>query len=200
VTPTAPTTDIPLFPLSSVLFPEGEMSLRIFEPRYLDMVRDCARNGSGFGVCLILHGHEVGEAAVPAAIGTLAHIVDFGTTPDGLLGIHVRGRERFRVQRSHVRDNGLAHGDVRICSEQPAQEIPTEFLLLSTILERLLEKLGGPHAKAPRARFDDAAWVAFRLAETLPLENTERQQLLQIDEPLERLGQLMHYLPRFQSG
>ena len=93
-----------------------------------------------------------------------------------------------------------AHGDVCICPDQPRLEIPAEFQLLSTILERLLEKLGGPHAKAPRTRFNDAAWVAFRLAESLPLENAERQQLLQIDDPLERLSQLMHYLPRFQSA
>jgi Lon protease-like protein len=198
--PHEPTTDIPLFPLNAVLFPGGQLALRVFERRYLDLVRDCARGGAGFGVCLILHGSEVGEPAVPAAVGTLAHIVDFYTLPDGLLGIRASGGCRFRVDRSRVRDNGLAHGDVHLWPDDPAVEVPPEYLLLVTILERLLEKTGGPHARAARACFDDASWVGFRLAEALPLENRERQHLLQLNDPLERLAQLVHYLPRFQSG
>jgi uncharacterized protein len=192
--------DIPLFPLGTVLFPGGLLELRIFEQRYLDMVRDCARDSAGFGVCLILQGDEVGKGAAPAAIGTVAHIVDFYTMPDGLLGIRAEGRSRFRVQRSRVRDNGLAHAQVRLWPDEPTVAVPPEFLLLVTILERLLEKFGGEHEKAPRERFDDASWVGFRLAEILPLENDERQLLLQTTDPLDRLTQLVHYLPRFQSG
>ena len=192
--------DIPLFPLNTVLFPGGLLNLRVFERRYLDLVRDCARGGPGFGVCLILQGREVGEAAVPAAIGTLAHIVDFYTNPDGLLGISVSGGRRFHVERSRVRDNGLAHGEVTLWPEEASVMVPSEFLLLATILERLLEKIGGPHGKAPRERFDDAAWVGYRLAEALPFDNRERQHLLQLGDPLDRLGQLMHYLPRFQNA
>jgi Lon protease-like protein len=193
-------TDIPLFPLRTVLFPEGLLELRIFEPRYLDMVRDCARDGRGFGVCLIVDGAEVGATAAPAALGTLAHIVDFYTLPDGLLGIRAQGGLRFRVEHARVRDNGLAHAHVQTFAHDACIRVPPDYLLLVTILERLLEKVGGAHAKAPRERFDDAGWVAFRLAEILPLENPERQQLLQLDDPLERLAQLVHYLPRFQAG
>ena len=194
------TLDIPLFPLHTVLFPGGEIALRIFEPRYLDMVRECARGDSPFGVCLILDGNEVGEPATPAAVGTLARIVDFSTTPDGLLGIRALGTQRFRLARSRVRDNGAAHGEVEAWSDEARVEMPVEFQLLATILERLLEKAGGTHAKAARENFDDAGWVGFRLAELLPLENRERQMLLQTTAPLERLAQLMHTLPRFQSG
>ena len=109
--------DLPLFPLSSVLFPEGALSLRIFESRYLDMIRDCARNDSGFGVCLILDGAEVGEPATPAAVGTYARIVDFNVQADGLLGILARGEHRFRVQQTRVRDNGLVHAQVERLEE-----------------------------------------------------------------------------------
>lgn len=192
--------DIPLFPLNAVLFPGGEIALRIFEPRYLDMVRDCARNDSPFGVCLILDGTEVGEPATPAAVGTLARIVDFSTTPDGLLGIRAQGTQRFRLARSRVRDNGAAHGEVEVWPDEARVQVPVEYHLLATILERLLEKIGGTHAKAPREAFDDASWVGFRLAELLPLENRERQMLLQTTDPLERLAQLLHALPRFQSA
>lgn len=192
--------DIPLFPLNSVLFPGGRLELRVFERRYLDLVRDCARSGAGFGICLILHGQEAGEPAVPAAVGTLAHIVDFYTGDDGLLGIRADGGARFRVAHTRVRDNGLVHGDAHFWPDEPVVPVPAEFALLATILERLLERMGGARARSGRERFDDASWIGFRLGEALPLENRERQHLLQMTDPLERLQQLMHYLPRFQKA
>ncbi|HEY6544165.1 MAG TPA: LON peptidase substrate-binding domain-containing protein [Dokdonella sp.] len=193
-------TDLPLFPLDAVLFPGGPLSLRIFEPRYLDLVRDCSRTGSGFGVCLILEGREAGAPAVPAAIGTVARIDDFYTLPDGLLGIGAIGGERFQVATTRVRDNGLVHGEVRLWPHEPEVAVPPEHGLLATILERLLEQLGGVHARAERGRLDDASWVGFRLAELLPLEQSEKQYLLQMTDPLRRLAQLQHYLPRFLRG
>jgi Lon protease-like protein len=161
-------------------------------------VRDCSRSGSGFGVCLILAGREAGEPAIPAAIGTVARITDFYTLPDGLLGIAAAGGERFQVATTRVRDNGVVHGDVRLWPDEPVIEVPAEHGLLATILERLLEQLGGHHARFERARLDDASWVGFRLAELLPLEQVEKQHLLQMTDPLRRLAQLQHALPRFQ--
>ncbi|MBA8882228.1 LON peptidase substrate-binding domain-containing protein [Dokdonella fugitiva] len=195
-----PLVDIPLFPLSAVLFPGGPLNLRIFERRYLDLVRDCARDGAGFGVCLILAGREAGDPAVPAAIGTLARITDFCTLPDGLLGISAEGGERFQVATTRVRDNGLVHGEVRFWPDEPGVEVPPEHSLLATILERLLDQVGGAAAKVDRARYDDASWVGFRLAEMLPLAQPEKQLLLQITDPVQRLAQLQHYMPRFQRG
>ncbi len=191
---------LPIFPLQAVLFPGGAMSLRIFESRYLDMVRDCARDSTGFGVCLILEGREVGEPALPAAVGTVARIIDFCTLPDGLLGISAEGGERFQVATTHVRDNGLVHGEVRFWPAEPVVEVPAEHGLLATILERLLDQIGGAAARVERARLDDASWVGFRLAELLPLAQPEKQQLLQITDPMRRLVQLQHYLPRFQRA
>ncbi|MEO5625853.1 MAG: LON peptidase substrate-binding domain-containing protein [Dokdonella sp.] len=191
-------TDIPLFPLSSVLFPGAPLHLRIFEQRYLDLVRECSRNTSGFGVCLILDGREVGEPALPAAVGTLARITDFCTLPDGLLGITAEGGERFQMSSTRVRDNGLVHGDVRFWPPEPPVQVPPEHGLLATILERLLDQIGAAYANVERARFDDASWVGFRLGELLPLEQTEKQHLLQMTDPVQRLAQLQHYIPRFQ--
>ncbi len=191
-------TDIPLFPLSSVLFPGAPLNLRIFELRYLDLVRECSRNASGFGVCLILDGAEVGEPALPAAVGTLARITDFFTLPDGLLGISAEGGERFQVNATRVRDNGLMQGEVRFWPPEPVVEVPPEHGLLATILERLLDQIGTAYAKVDRACFDDASWVGFRLGELLPLEQSEKQHLLQLTDPLRRLAQLQHYMPRFQ--
>jgi uncharacterized protein len=193
-------TDLPLFPLSCVLFPGGPLALRIFEQRYLDLVRDCTRRGSGFGVCLILQGREAGDPALPAAVGTVAQITDFYTLPDGLLGIAAEGGARFQVTSTRVRDNGLVHGEVRFWPDEPVVPVPPEHSLLATILERLIEKSGGPFAKAERACYDNASWVGFRLAEALPLAPPERQALLQMTDPLQRLASLMHHVPRFQRA
>lgn len=191
--------EIPLFPLNAVLFPGSTLGLRIFEARYLDMVRECARGGCGFGVCLIMQGQEAGEPALPAAIGTLARIVDFDTLPDGLLGISVVGGARFRVQQSRIRSNGLVIGEIRRWPEERGVPVPVEFSLLPAILERLAEQAGLSWRNGPRERYDDASWVSFRLAELLPLGDAERQHLLEITDPLERLAALRDAMPRFQK-
>lgn len=191
---------MPLFPLNAVLFPGGMLGLRIFEARYLDMVRECARSGSAFGVCLIMEGEEAGEPALPAAVGTRARIVDFDTLPDGLLGISVVGDARFRVQKSRIRGNGLLIGEVRQWPEEPGVPVPVEYSLLPAILERLAEQAGLSWRNGPRENYDDASWVGFRLAELLPLGDIERQHLLEITDPVERLAALRDAMPRFQKA
>lgn len=190
--------DLPLFPLSSVLFPGAPLQLRIFEPRYVDMVRECTRDSGPFGVCLILEGVEAGGAATPAAVGTLARITDFYTTDAGLLGISAEGSSRFRVTRARVRSDGLVRGDVQCWEDEPALPVPVELALLPTILERLVEQMQPSWRNAPRDCYDDASWVGFRLAELLPLDSGERQQLLEITDPLQRLAEVRDLLPRFQ--
>lgn len=192
-------TETPLFPLNAVLFPGSTLALRIFEARYLDMVRECARNNVEFGICLIMEGREVGEPALPAAVGTLARIVDFDTLPDGLLGISVCGGARFRVQKIRVRGNGLVLGDIRRWPIEPVVPVPVELSLLATILERLAEQAGLSWRSGPRERYENASWVGFRLAELLPLGDTERQRMLEITDPLERLEALRDAVPRFQK-
>jgi len=195
----SPLVEMPLFPLASVLFPGGQLQLRIFEPRYLDLVRECTRHGTGFGVCLILQGQEVGEPAVPAAIGTIARISDFHRDDDGLLGIVAEGGARFRVARSRVRSDGLLRGDVEVWPDEPGQQVPVEFALLQTILERLIETMAPHWRDAPRNAYDDASWLGFRLAELLPLDVGEQQRMLELNDPVQRLAELRDILPRFQK-
>ena len=173
--------------------------MRIFEQRYLSMLRECSGDDSGFGVCLMLEGHEAGAPALPAAVGTLARVCDFYTLPDGLLGINVTGAQRFQVVSSRIRDDGLIRGRVRLWEEEPAQALPAEFGLLATILERLIEQLGGPWMDAEQSNYDNASWVGYRLAELLPLPLHERQHLLELTDPIERLADLRDLLPRFQA-
>jgi Lon protease-like protein len=186
---------LPLFPLHSVLLPGAPLHLRVFEPRYLDLVRDCGRTGRGFGVCLILEGGEAGAPATPAAYGTEARIEDFGSTETGLLTLQLRGVRRFHVRRTRVRDNGLVVGEIEWLAADPDDELRPEHGLLSTLLERVIGHVGGEYARAPSSRLDDAAWVGWRLAELLPLEPAQRQALLQEDDPHARLDQLLALMP-----
>lgn len=192
--------DVPLFPLATVLFPDGPLELRVFEPRYLDLVRECASENRYFGVCLILGGEEVGAPASPAAVGTLARITDFYTSDEGLLGICAEGGERFRVAQARARDDGQLRGDLACWEAESSCVVAPEYGLLVTILERLVEQMVPPWKDAPRERYDDASWVGFRLAELLPLDAGERQQLLEMTDPLERLAWLRDVLPRFQRA
>ena len=183
-----------LFPLHTVLLPGAALDLRVFEARYLDLVRDCGRAGRGFGVCLIVEGQEAGAAAAPAAWGTEARIEDFGGEPGGVLTLRVRGHRRFRVRRTRVRDNGLVVADVEWRDPDGDDELRPEHALLGTLLQKILEQAGGEHANAGPAQFGDAAWVGWRLAELLPLTLLQRQALLQEDDPHARLQRLTEWV------
>ena len=186
-----PTQSLPLFPLHTVLVPGAALGLRVFEPRYLDLVRECGRSGGGFGICLILDGEEAGKPATPAAFGTEARIEDFGTGDDGLLTLQVRGMRRFHVQNTRVRDNGLMVADVTWRDDTDVEELRPQHGLLAMVLERILDQVGGEHAQAPASMLDDASWIGWRLAEMLPLSDAQRQSLLQDDDPHARLDQLL---------
>ena len=188
---------LPLFPLNTVLLPGARLSLRIFEPRYLDLVRDCTRSDSGFGVCLILEGQEAGAPALPAAFGCEARIVDFASTDGGLLGITVQGDRRFHVLQTRVRDNGLIMAEVEWRAESPTARIRPEHQLLSLLLAKILDRAGVGYSNA---ELEDADWVSWRMAEWLPLTLVERQALLAEDDPHQRLQQLVEHMPRFQAA
>ena len=181
--------DIPLFPLSTVLFPGGPLPLRIFETRYVDMVRSCLRGGTPFGVLLIREGAEVGGTAATFDVGTLARIVDFNPMPDGLLGIICRGETRFRVLEKSRQSDGLNRGRIEPIAAPPRTQVPERLRHLGDLLRRVLPELGTLYAAIPRD-FEDADWVSCRLTEILPLEQREKQQLLELDDPVERLARL----------
>jgi Lon protease-like protein len=178
--------EIPLFPLGTVLFPGGPLPLRIFEARYIDLVRRCLRDGSGFGVVLIREGVEAGGPALTFDVGTYARIVDFSQQPDGLLGIRAVGERRFRILERRRERDGLNVADVEWLQEGPSQALPQEFAELGPALDAVLQQVGAPYASLER-HLDDAAWVAGRLAEILPIPPGHKQHCLELDDPVERL-------------
>ena len=192
--------EIPLFPLRTVLFPGGFLPLRIFEQRYLKMVRDCARDGTGFGVCLIREGGEAVSPVVTTDVGTHARIVDWYTLEDGLLGVSAIGTVRFITESSWRQDDGLLRSRVRILPEPASRPLPEAYSLLADVLGRFMEKVGHQYPSWSEESLQDAVWVGYRLAELLPLAAIEKQHLLELSDPMERLQSLVDVLPRFQSG
>jgi len=176
---------VPLFPLNTVLFPGGPLPLRIFEPRYLDMVSDCVGNDSPFGVLLIREGRETGRATTHD-IGTLARIADWYQGSDGLLGVTAVGEQRFRLVSSECLANGLNIGQVEILPDEPSLPLPAEYRQLSDILSDVLDDLGRLY-EAVEWRLDDATWVTSRFVEILPLELEQKQHCLEIGDARERL-------------
>ncbi len=179
----------PVFPLKSVLLPGGILPLRIFEPRYVDMVSHCLRNDSGFVVSLIKKGQETGAAAECYTFATLVKIIDWKQYPDGLLGITAKGYNKVRILHQEVQNDQLIIGDVESFPNEPHSDLPIEFESLSSMLKRILKELGSPYP-AEAKNFTDAEWVAGRLVELLPLELTQKQALLELGDPLSRLFQL----------
>ncbi|GAB4183596.1 MAG: LON peptidase substrate-binding domain-containing protein [Wenzhouxiangellaceae bacterium] len=188
--------ELPLFPLRTVLFPGGMLPLKVFEQRYIDLVRDSVRDQSGFGVCLLIANE--GEPTGIARIGTMATIDDWYLRDDGLLGINASGQRRFRMHRTWARDNGLLCASVEWLDED-SQCVPTDCSVLVTLLRQIVEQTELELPQMSESNMDNATFVANRLAELLPLELEERQQLLEIPAADERLRRLFIMLRELQE-
>ena len=168
---------LPLFPLQTVLFPGSELRLRIFEPRYVELVRNSLRAGTGFGIPPIRRGNEAGTPATPYAVGTLARITDWDQGADGLLGIVVEGSERFEIIDTEVNPGGLLMAQVKWLPTPPPTPVPLPFQYLGDLLQTLLEFM--PLAPtSSSAALGASALLAYRLAERLPLNLEQRAELL----------------------
>jgi len=181
--------ELPLFPLNSVIFPGGALPLRLFEPRYLDMVKDCMRNEQGFGIVLIKNGEEAGQAAEVYKTGTECRIGDWETLPDGLLGITAYGEYKIHIEATHIETNQLLVGQIERMEEVLDPGLPDEFEPMRNILQSIITKVGSPYSGLP-ASYDRAGWVGARLTELLPLQSATKQRLLEIDDHIVRLYHL----------
>jgi Lon protease-like protein len=184
---------IALFPLNIVLFPGGPLPLRIFETRYVDMVRRCMREGTNFGVVLIREGREVGPAET-FDVGTLADIVDFHQLSDGLLGLSCVGRQRFRIRSRSRQADGLNLAEIDPLQPESALPVPARHSRLAELLKNVLPQLGEVY-EGLEMRPDDAAWVGYRLAEILPIPLADKQRVLELDDPIQRLDVLSPLAP-----
>lgn len=204
-----PMSAIPLFPLQSPLFPGGLLSLRIFEPRYLDLIQRCEKSGEPFGVVMLTEGMEVrqrgaGEGFLTERferLGTLAHLERVERPRPGLLQIRCLGGRRFRLGAPHCLPHGLWMGEAELLDEELALPVPEDLRTLAPLMQRLLHTLEtGASAEElpvqPPYRWDDCAWLANRWCELLPLPLAEKQRLLALDNPLLRLELIGDQLER----
>lgn len=180
-----------IFPLNTVLFPGGTLQLRVFEQRYLDMTKVCLRDSLPFGVCLIKEGSEVGAPAVPERVGALATITHWDMPQLGLFSLTTRGGARFRILDDDVSAAGLITARIECWDADPAGGAVDPACLKA--LKMLIERAGSGNFPAP-LQLDDAEWVGYRLAETLPMDNATRQELLELRDAGARLQRLRHLL------
>jgi Lon protease-like protein len=191
--PAAESQPLPLFPLHAVLFPGGALALRVFEQRYMTLVKDCFKRESTFGICLIAEGAEVGAPARPHPVGTQARIVAWDMTRPGILNITVRGEERFRLLSSEADRSGLLQGRIEPIAAEPALPVPAALAALVPLLQAIVVDAGNERLPPPH-RFDDAAWVGYRFCELLPIPAIARQKLLELEDPVCRLEIVFKFL------
>jgi Lon protease-like protein len=200
--------DLPLFPLHTVLFPDGLLPLKIFEARYLDMARDCLREKTPFGVCMLKSGAEVAreeEPSVPETIGCLAEIDECDVEAFGMLLIRARGTKRFRLLSHRVEASGLLVGMAEpLVDDLPLEgnELLAKFGACAEVLERIIATIrerdpdGLPFAEP--FRLDDPSWVSNRLAEVLPIALRARQKLMELTDAGARIDVVHHYMQQHQ--
>ncbi|PVY92494.1 hypothetical protein C8C95_3365 [Acidovorax sp. 99] len=206
MTPPLTLSSLPLFPLGSVLFPDGVLALRVFEVRYLDMVRKCHRTGAPFGVVALTQGQEVRQAGAPEErfndIGTLAIIEQLETPQPGLVTLLCRGSQRFRITQRHHLQHGLWIADVDHVEQDLTVPVPDDLKKASTALAQVLHTLqvrdpDMPHLVTPTAaQLNDCGWVANRWCELLPVPLELKQRLMELDNPLVRLELVEDVLER----
>lgn len=193
-------TEIPLFPLSAVLLPYGRMPLKIFERRYLDLVRECMRHNSGFGVAWIRRGEEVARrgAASPELgdWGCYAHIVDWDQLDNGLLGITIEGRQRFTLESAQVEASGLWRGQVDMQPSPAPVAMQAQWQSLAAVLQSLETH---PHVQRMNLNIDyqDIWQVAYTLVQLLPLDEALKYELLgmeQLESLLAELDRLLNQI------
>ncbi|MDD3764733.1 MAG: LON peptidase substrate-binding domain-containing protein [Nevskiales bacterium] len=190
---------IPIFPLGTVLYPGGRLRLHIFEPRYVVMTQRCLGEDSVFGVSLILDGREVGQPAVPHALGCTARIVDWAQIEPGLYALTAVGESAFRILRREVMADGLTVADVEILPPPAPQPVPEVHAPLVRLLQQLIEQPGA-EPLVPPLRLDEGGWVAQRLAERLPLPAAARQRVLESTDAEEQLAVVAAALAGLRRG
>ena len=176
---------IPIFPLRTILFPGSKLPLRIFEPRYLDMVSACMRSKREFGIALSRKVPQPGMLETYAT-GTLATIIDWNQGNDGLLGITVLGTNKFELLSMIKQEDGLNIGEIKIIEREEDFKAPPNFDNMINLLEAILDDIDLHDGR--ENFFESASWVSFRFAEILPLKIEDKQKCLEFDDPILRLN------------
>lgn len=200
----SPNSWLPLFPLNTVLFPGGVLPLKVFETRYVDMVRECMKNDSAFGVVLIKSGQEVGLAAEPDTVGCLANITQWDMQDLGVLLLRTQGGERFRIIETRVLGDQRLEARVEMINPDAAAAVSDIHLSCAKALKLVIDDINAKGRAeqgeafispfAQPAQLDSTSWVANRWCEILPIPMKARQKLLELENAQSRLAIVHQYL------
>jgi Lon protease-like protein len=171
--------EIPLFPLSAHLLPGGRMSLRIFEPRYVRMVKDACASDSGFGICMVNAQGDKDKNQHIYTIGTFAKVIDFDLLDDGFLGVTVEGQRCFSILSITTESDELRQGVCQLLDEWPAQSADCSISPIDEKLMEIFDHYPELQALYQNPKFNDPIWVIYRWLELLPVNAEQKQQLLQ---------------------
>ncbi len=189
---------VPLFPLNSLVCPGGRLPLRLFEPRYLEMIARVMRHDEGFVVVLIKEGNEVGQVCEFYSTGTLVKVIDFSAASDGVLGITVEGVQKVSVTRFRREADGLYTGEVCVADEEGFAAVHGRFGELVELLQ-LLSRHPAVDGLALEINYEDSRDVGLRLTELLPFARKEKQFLFELEDPVFRLEQIRWMLTALQD-
>jgi Lon protease-like protein len=176
-----PWSNLPLFPLNTVLFPGMVLPLHIFEERYKLMINRCLEEERPFGVVLIREGEEVGDYAIPYDVGTTAVIAGVTRYDDGRMSIVSLGNERFRSRTLHydepylvadVEPWPLVSGDHVLSQKQvePMRALIRQYFTLLALAEG--------HKIDVEEVPDEPRALALLIAIALQLPSSQKQALL----------------------
>lgn len=195
---------LPLFPLNTVLFPDGVLPLKVFEPRFVDMVRDCMKQEQPFGVIRIVQGNEVGSLPQIDSVGCIAHIDSWDMQDLGVLLIHTSGGARFRILETRELPGPRLEARVEMIAADIPQPASEMLLACARALKSVIDDINARehHEQGPdfvsafpaTTHFDNTAWVANRWCEILPIPLSARQKLLELDDAMSRLAIIHQYL------
>lgn len=189
--------ELAIFPLNAVLFPAGQLPLRIFEQRYMEMAKACLKDGEPFGICLIRSGSEVGAPATPESVGCTARIVEWDMQQLGVLSVMARGEQRFRILAARITDSGLTRARIELIAADADAQLPQKRDSCAGVLRAFIEEHGDRIIAAP-FRFDSSSWVSARLTEILPLPLAAKQQLLELNDAAHRIEILYDFLLQYR--
>lgn len=187
-----------MFPLGSVLFPGGVLPLHVFEPRYLEMLGDVLDGGGEFGVVLIERGSEVGGDDVRFDVGTMARVARVGALDEERLFVVAVGGPRVRVTEWLV-DDPYPQANVAVLAEGADDDAGLVDLIADnrTMLRRVLalaSELGSDVGDVDPELAADPVTAVWELCAAAPIEQIDRQRLLEIDDAAQRLAVLHEML------
>ncbi|WP_372527040.1 LON peptidase substrate-binding domain-containing protein [Piscinibacter sp.] len=194
-----PLFELPLFPLQTVLFPDGLLNLKVFEARYLDLIGSCMRSSAPFGVVALKLGAEVRKASDSVAfesIGTMAELIDVDSAQAGILQVRCRGMRRFEVKSSHQQADGLWIAQASSLPDDesvaPAETMQETVKGLANAIATLKAQGSVPFLQP--FRFEQAGWVANRWCEILPISLAAKQKLMELPDAMVRLQLVDEFL------